>query len=191
MWLILLLVAAGVGGYFFARSRFSKPVEDTASKVGTVTADTTKEYTGKASSWWQKQFGSGRNSDPFRAWAVGAGAPALPEDFKSWLAGLSDDEAKTFTKSLYDYGKSLDYDFDKLVTGSLDAQPARMQVYVEAVVVYSQAYRKAKLAQKEAEATKTEAATSNNSPEGKTTAEKSVSRRKSENPEPSESTAAA
>jgi hypothetical protein len=191
MWLFLFIVAAGVGGYFFARSRFSKPVEDTASKVGTVTVDTTKQYTGKASSWWQKQFGSGRTSDPFRAWAAGAGSPALPEDFKSWLAGLPEDEAKSFTKSLYDYGKGLDYDFDKLVDGSLDSQPARMQVYVEAVVVYSQAYRKAKQAQKEADAAKTEAGATNNSSDGKTTAEKSVSRRKSEAPESSESTAAA
>jgi hypothetical protein len=66
-----------------------------------------------------------------------------------------------------------------------------MQVYVEAVVVYSQAYRKAKQAQKEADAAKTDAGATNNSSDGKTTAEKSVSRRKSEAPESSESTAAA
>jgi hypothetical protein len=191
MWLILLLVAAGIGGYFFARSRFSKPVEDTASKVGTVTVETTKEYSGKASSWWQRQFGRGDGSDPFRVWAAGAGAAQLPEDFKSWLAGLSEEEAKAFTKSLYDYGKSLGYDFDKLVDGSLDSQPARMQVYVEAVVVYSQAYRKAKQAQKESETAKPEASATNNSSDGKTAAEKSTSRRKSEAPESSESAATA
>jgi hypothetical protein len=189
MWLILFLVAAGIVGYFFARSRFSKPVEDTASKVGSATVDTTKEYTGKASSWWQKQFRSGKSGENLRTWAAGPGAPHFPEDFKSWLAGLSEDEARDFTKSLYGYGKSLGYDFDKLVDGSLE--PARMQVYVEAVVVYSQAYRKAKKAQKEAEATKSEAGTTNNPSDGKTTAEKSVSRRKSETPESSESTATA
>jgi len=188
MWLILLLVAAGVGGYFFARSRFSKPVEDTASKVGNTTVDVTKEYSGKASSWWQGQFGKGKSSDPLRAWAAGPGAPYLPEDFKSWLAGLSEDDAKAFTKSLYDYGKGLGYDMDKLVDGSLDSQPALMQVYVEALVVYSQAYRKAKQAQKEAETAKPVDA--GNSSDGKTAAEKSASRRKSDAPDSTESTAA-
>jgi hypothetical protein len=183
MWFILLLVAAGVGGYFFARSRFSKPVEDTASKVGNVTVEATKDYTGKANSWWQNQFGKGKATDPLRAWAAGAGASQLPEDFKSWLAGLSDEEARAFTISLYVYGKGLGYDLDKLVNGSLDSQPALMQVYVEAVVIYSQAYRKAKQAQKEAETTKAEAGSANNSSDGKTAAEKSPSRRKSEAPE--------
>jgi hypothetical protein len=191
MWLILLLVAAGVVGYFFARSRFSKPVEDTASKVGTATVETTKENSGKASSWWQKQFGRGDVSDPLRVWAAGAGATQLPEDFKSWLAGLSEEEAKAFAKSLYDYGKGLGYDFDKLVDGSLGSQPAKMQVYVEAVVVYSQAYRKAKQAQKESETAKAEASAASNSSDGKTAAEKSASRRKSDAPESSESTATA
>lgn len=191
MWLILLLVAAGIGGYFFARSRFSKPVEDTASKVGNVTVEATKDYTGKANTWWQNQFGKGKATDPLRAWAAGAGASQLPEDFKSWLAGLTDDEARAFTISLYDYGKSLGYDLDKLVDGSLDSKPALMQVYVEAVVIYSQAYRKAKQAQKESETNKAEAGTPSDSTDGKTAAEKSPSRRKSEAPESTESAAAA
>jgi hypothetical protein len=78
---------------------------------------------------------------------------------------------------------------DKLVDGSLDSQPALMQVYVEALVVYSQAYRKAKQAQKEAETAKPVEA--GNSSDGKTAAEKSASRRKSDAPDSTESTAAA
>lgn len=180
MWLILLLAAAGVGGYFFARSKYSKPVEDTASKVGSATVDATKEYSGRAADWWQSRFGKSSATAVLRDWANGPGAAYLPEDFRTWLASLSEAEADDFARSVSNYGKSLGYEFAKLVDGSLDAQPDRRQVYVDALVSYSQAYRKARQAQREAATSAQETTNSNSTGDGKMAAEKSASRRKSE-----------
>lgn len=180
MWLILLLAAAGVGGYFFARSKYSKPVEDTASRVGSATADATREYSAKATDWWQSRFGKSSATAVLRDWANGPGAAYLPEDFRTWLSGLSEAEADDFAKSVSNYGKSLGYEFAKLVDGSLDSQPDRRQTYVDALVSYSQVYRKARQAQSEAQAPVQETSNSNNSADGKMAAEKSASRRRSE-----------
>ena len=147
MYLLIFLVIAGLVGYIFARSRYSKPVDDAANKV----SDTSKQYAGQASTWYDKRFGKAKQADPLRAWAAGPGATYLPEDFRTWLAGLSDKESVEFSKGLNEYSKGLSYDLRKLTDGSLDNQPALMQVYVEAVVSYSQAYRKAKQAKQEVE----------------------------------------
>lgn len=187
MELLIVLLIAGVVGYFFARSRFSKPVDDAAGKV----ASTSKDYASQASGWARGKFGGRSKGEQFRAWAAGPGATHLPEDFKTWLTGLTPAEADEFTKSLDGYASGLGYDLGKLVDGSLDAQPARMQTYVEAVVVYSQAYRKAREARQEAE----KASASKEEPaapvDGKTPAKKSVSRRHSDSTEATETAPAA
>jgi len=185
MELIILLLVAGVAGYFLARSRFSKPVDNATDKV----TETTKDYADRTEGWFSSRFGRDRKVEPFRAWAAGAGATYLPEDFKSWLAGLSPEEARDFTNSLDKYARGLGYDLNQLVDGSMNAQPAKMQVFTEAVVIYSSAYRKAKQARQEVEnpepqpgaQSKEQAA----STDGKTQAEKSVSRRRSDS-EPTE-----
>ena len=51
--LLILILIAVVIGYFFAKSRFSKPIDDTASKV----TDVSKESAGKATGWFKSRFG--------------------------------------------------------------------------------------------------------------------------------------
>ena len=53
MQLVLLLLIAGVGGYFLARSRFSEPIDDTAEKV----AQTSRGWVDQAGDWWRQRFG--------------------------------------------------------------------------------------------------------------------------------------
>ena len=88
----------------------------------------------------------------FRKWASGPGSKMLPADFRIWLASLSPEEAEIFTKSLQEYSKSLGFDLSTLVDGGLDQEPILRQVFVEAIIVYSPAYRRARQARQEAEA---------------------------------------
>ena len=53
MELLLLLLVAGVVGYFLAGSRFSKPIDDTAEKV----SQTSKSWADKAGDGWRGRFG--------------------------------------------------------------------------------------------------------------------------------------
>jgi len=53
MQLVLLLLIAGVGGYFLARSRYSEPIDDAADKV----AQTSRGWVDRAGDWWQQRFG--------------------------------------------------------------------------------------------------------------------------------------
>jgi hypothetical protein len=182
MELIILIAMAVVAGYLFSRSRYSKPVDKATDRV----TDSTKQYADKAENWVQRQFGRSTNPNRLRSWAANEGAPHLPVDFKDWLSGLSEKDAQDFTRSLEQNFNSLKYDLNKLLDGSLDSSPALMQTYVEAVVIYSQAYRKAKEARTVAETVDEEP----NSKDGKIKAEKTVSRRKTENPEPTEAATA-
>ena len=85
-----------------------------------------------------------KSAQPFQEWAAEVGAEYLPDDFKEWLADLSDAEATDFIRSLDEYASSLDYSLNDLVEGGYDGKPALMQVFVEAIVIYSQEYRKAR-----------------------------------------------
>ena len=53
MELLLLLLIAGVAGYFLAGSRFSKPIDDTAEKV----SQTSQGWVDRAGEWWRGRFG--------------------------------------------------------------------------------------------------------------------------------------
>lgn len=52
MQLIILILIAGVIGYFLAGSRFRKPIDDTADKV----ADKSREAADKVEGWFSKTF---------------------------------------------------------------------------------------------------------------------------------------
>lgn len=182
MELLILILIAGVAGYFFARSRYSKPVDEAASKVAT----TTQDYAGQTSRWSRSLFNRTSKAERLRIWAAGPGAANFPEDFKAWLAGLTKEEAEQFTRSLDSYASGLGYDLDKLVKGELDSQPARLQSFTEAIVSYSQTYRKTRDARQES--SQPPAVTADQTPavDGKAPAEKAVSRRRSESGETSE-----
>lgn len=53
MQLVILLIIAGVIGYFVARSRFSKPIDSASGKV----ADASRGAADKAEGWWRRTFG--------------------------------------------------------------------------------------------------------------------------------------
>jgi hypothetical protein len=188
MALIILLIAAVVIGYFLARSRYSTKIDETAEKV----SSTSRSWTDRAGGWVNTRILGRTSADPFREWAAGPGAATLPDDFKEWLAGLTDQEAADFTRALDKYADSLDYSLTELVEGDYDGKPALVQVFVEAIVIYSQEYRKAReVQQSEAEAeTDTDSDESaGESAEEKKVAEKSTSRRKLAAAETSEASA--
>jgi hypothetical protein len=147
MELLILIAAGGLIGYFFARSRYSKHVDNAAQSV----SSTSKEYAGKTNSWWQRNFGRDKKADPFISWVEGPGSSQLPAEFTIWFSSLTPDEQNKFTYALDGYLGGLGYDLKQLVDGSLDNKPALLQSYVEAVVVYSDAFRKAQEAHLEVE----------------------------------------
>lgn len=169
MELILLLVIGGAIGYLLSNRSGRKPDEQAAKPIAIPQR-------------------IGKQAISLRAWAAGPAAGDLPDDFKRWLASLTDQEAQDFTQALSDYSSGLGFQLDDLLNGNLKNQPALMQVYVEAVVVYSNAYRKARQARQEAEATKTQADKQTQTQDavqpvpsnGKEAAQKQPSRRKSE-----------
>ncbi|OGO36033.1 MAG: hypothetical protein A2W35_15115 [Chloroflexi bacterium RBG_16_57_11] len=53
MQLLFLLLVAGVVGYFIARSRLSKPIDDATGKV----AESSRSVADKTEGWWRRTFG--------------------------------------------------------------------------------------------------------------------------------------
>jgi hypothetical protein len=175
MELLILIAIGGLIGFFFARSRYSKHVDTAAQSV----SDTSKDYAGKTSSWWRRNVSRSKQAANFSAWVARPGASQLPEEFKDWFSGLSTDEQEKFTYALDGYLSGLGYDLNRLVDGSLDNQFALLQSYVEAVVVYSDAFRKAQEAHNESSDDRSQAENESDPGESKKTAEKSTSRRQS------------
>jgi len=182
MYLLVFLIGIGVLGYYLARTSFAGRVEQRAGRV----AHAPKRWSENLADWWRGRFGKPPPADPFIAWARNQGFSNFPEDFNSWLASLSPQESHEFTLALQDYTGGLGFDLSSLVDNSLQNKPALMQVYVEAVVIYSQAYRRAKETRQKAEKTVTDDQEAKKSKEDKKTAEKQVSRRRSEIPEMAE-----
>ncbi len=140
MQLILLLVLFGVIGYMLAGSDFRDRVDRTADRVTTASGS----WWTRSRAWWRARFSPGVSGEEFRAWVAGRGADSLPDEFREWCADLSRGEAQEFTRSLADYADGLGYNLALLVAGRLEQKPVMKQVFVEAIVVYSDAYRKAK-----------------------------------------------
>lgn len=177
--LLIIVLIAGIAGYYLARSRYSKPVDEAASKV----AATSQDYARQTSRWTRSLFRRSSTAEQLRAWSAGPGAPLLPDDFKVWLAGLTQQEADEFTRAAQSYAASLGYDLDKLVKGELSEQPARQESFVEAIVSYSETYRKTREARQEAGQAPEVPVEQPPPVDGKPPAEKAVSRRRSESGE--------
>ncbi len=145
MYLFTLALLAGALGYLLATGSFGRRFDEQTHKL----RSTSPRYTGMIERRWKALF---RRSDvdTFRAWALGLGAKLLPADFRQWLSGLSTEDAEQFQRSLDEYANSLGFNLDELIDGGLDHDPRLRQVFVEAIVVYSPAYRKARKAQEQA-----------------------------------------
>jgi hypothetical protein len=171
MDLIILVLVFAVLGYFLGVSRFGKQVDRAAGRLTL----TTGKVADNLESRWKSLFKRPQPAEVFRNWVAGAGTGLFPDEFKAWLKGLSQQEAREFTTSLGEYGRSLGFSLQQLVDGGLDQEPILRQVFVEAVVVYSSAYRKAKTARQQSEAKESKKAPQ---PEVEIkSAEKSASRR--------------
>jgi hypothetical protein len=179
MQLLVVMIIAGTIGYLLAGSRYGERIDQTTDSVG----QSSRGLVERTKSWWRNLFGRSAQEVTFVSWATGAGAAHFPKEFTDWLKGLSPEDASRFTNSLTAYAEGLDYDLDDLVSGEMENKPALMQVFVEAVVVYSNEYRRAQEAQTEARKTDQEKSGKKKSAEaskgdGKAVAEKQPSRRK-------------
>ena len=99
------------------------------------------------------------------------------------MKSLSLDEADQFTRSLVAYTEGLGYRLDDFVSGMMDNKPAQMQIFVEAVVIYSNEYHQKHQAQLEAKKAEEKGEVNSRGPkspaaDGKVVAEKQTSRRK-------------
>jgi hypothetical protein len=171
MYLLTLLVLFILLGYLLAGSRFGQRLD---SATGRTTASS-KRWLSRQGERWRSLFGRKEQTDTFRLWALGVGAGLFPQDFKTWLSSLSPAEARDFHLALDEYADSLGFSLPQLVDGGLDQDPIMRQVFVEAIVVYSPAYRRARQAQQQA-AKKRQAAKKAEPPVAGQTAEKSNGR---------------
>ncbi len=181
MELLILLAAFAVAGYLIGLSRFGRE------------ADRATEHAAEISGSWAERIGTAWNStfrrrsldEEFRRWISSQPADRFPESERLYLQGLSSAELHDFVKSLDEFSSGLGFSLKKLLQGGMDGDPRLRTVFVEAISVYSSAYRKARGAQREAEsnpmpdAKAAEAAKAAESTgDGKSPAEKAVSRRK-------------
>lgn len=179
MQLLIALAIAGIVGYLLAGSRYGRKIEQTTEQI----SESSESLLERSKRWLRERFGREKPQDNFVAWASGKGSAHFPKEFTEWLKGLSPEEAARFTSSLSTHAESLNFDLDELVSGEMENKPALMQVFVEAVVVYSHEYRKAQEAQSEASKADREKAGQKKAAEpspsdGKAVAEKQPSRRK-------------
>jgi hypothetical protein len=166
MELLILVLSVALVGYFLARGDIGHA---SARVVEAIKTPFKNLFSPKE-----------KASDPLKAWAAGADVGLLPEDFKAWLHGLSESESRAFTRSLNEYAGSLKIDLATLFDGRMDSRPEMKRVFVETIVIYSNAYRKVAEARAEAEGKKVEEPTKDGGEQpanDKQPAEKAKSRR--------------
>jgi len=149
MEMLILILLFIVAGYLLAAMGGQRKA---ASKAGAKPG-----WRDRLEDRWKGSFDRRGLTDDFRVWAFGDPSLNLPDDFKQWFAALPDRDAQAFTLALANYATGLGFSLSSAVKGSLDEDPRLRQVFVEAIVVYSSAYRKAKQAQQAAETAETQA----------------------------------
>jgi len=172
MNLVVLLIIFLLLGYVLADTRLGERVDRAAEGA----ASSSRNLADRVEASWKAMFRRGSRADSLRTWAAKPGSD-LPDEVKTWLVGMPESELKDFSQALANYTQGLGFNLDTLVEGGLDDQPILRQVFVEAIVVYSDAYRKAKKALEQAEA---ENKKETEPTDGKKPAEKQASRRKRE-----------
>ena len=184
--LVLLLAFAGIG-YLVGTSKLDSRAGQATEKL----AKTSQKSVGRMREGWNTTFARGGFSHEFRAWIIQNTPAIVPESFQTWLCELSDSELRAFVKSLANYSHGLGYNLTELVEGGLDNDPRMRQIFVEAITVYSSAYRKARQIHRESEAAVLPEEPSAETGDGKIQAEKAPSRRKAENNHEAQEPAAA
>lgn len=138
MSLIILLFLAGLLGYLLARSQTGARVDQRASDL----AEQARGLGSRTGMWVGERLGLARKPRSLRQWA--AASPDLPEDDRLWIVGLTDEGAAAFALALNNHADSLGLDLARLFSGELDSDEQQRKIYVEAVSIYSRAYRKAR-----------------------------------------------
>jgi hypothetical protein len=180
MELLILVLIVFVVGYLLSRNQ-TTIVSQTTKASKTVTEKSKSLGTG-ARHGWNRLFGRWQKKPDFTTWAVGPGASELPDDFKEWLISLPENEKKEFVEALSAYASGLDFDLVALIDGRMESQPQMKRVFVETIVIYSNAYRKVAKARAESEAPVAEPPKETGSSGERQPAEKVKSRR-SANPD--------
>jgi hypothetical protein len=179
MALLILMFAAGLIAYMLASGRLDNTAQQ-ASASGSKLYKDTKTATNNLWARTKRFFRRESAKDStvsFKAWV--AKSDLFPTDFKGWIASLTEEEARVFSKSLDQYASAQNFSLTALVAGGMDQMPGRRKVFVEAIVIYSHAYRK--LAEAKQEEKPKPEQPEKPVAEEKKVAEKAVSRRKSEN----------
>lgn len=167
MTLIVLLVLAGILGYWLARTRTGERLSQRAGEL----AGQARNLGGRSTDWVGQRLGLSRKPRSLRTWA--AESPDLSSEVRSWLVSLNDEQAAAFALALNNHAETLGLDLNRLFSGELDDDEQQRKVYVEAVSIYSQAYRKAReISQEEAPSA------SQHKPEGEVVAGKVVAEKK-------------
>ena len=176
MYLLLLLAIFLVVGYLLADSRLGNKVDQATEGVTATSRSWADRLEDSVSGFFRRR----KRAEDYRAWATESDS-AFPNDYKVWLAGLTDDEAVAYYKTLAGYTRGLGYSLENLVDGGIDQDPMLRQVFVETIVVYSDAFRKARKALRDAQESKAKSADGRiASGDGKQPARKRASRRKQE-----------
>jgi len=166
MELLTLFLIFGISGILIGMLRSGKKTGSSSTR----TPISTKKLASRVEGKWRTLFSTtNQTRDSFQAWATGTGASLFPDEFTVWLVRMPESEADTFSSKLSDYAQGLDFRLRDLMDGSLDRDPMLRQVFVEAIVVYSQAYRKAKKARQQAEGSRNTTSNSGNRSQEKKT----------------------
>jgi hypothetical protein len=136
MSLILLFLIFAAIGYLFAFSNLGDRFEEAGSGV----VDQVKESVRRTQTAPPDE--SAVSPAPVGEWVKRSSA--VPDEFRGWYLSLPAQETKRFEKAVAAHAQETGLKFSLLFNGDLDRQPERRKVYVEAVSVYSQAYRKAR-----------------------------------------------
>ncbi len=176
MQLVILLLIVAWLGYRLAKSQTGTKID----KVVVSSTEKSKELFFRSRNWLGSTLGrNNRQNQPLRVWALGVGAELFPLDFRQWLAGLSDEQADQFEQSLTMHLTSLGYQPEKVISKQESQNPAFLQIFVEAVVVYSREYQKAVRAKKgKMNPDREEVSSATPKSEEKAVAQKQSSRRK-------------
>lgn len=172
MSLIILLFLAGLLGYLLARSQTGARVDRRASEL----AEQARGLGSRTGTWVGERLGLSRKPRSLRQWA--AESPDLPEDDRRWVAGLTNEEAAAFALALNNHADSLGLELTRLFSGDLDSDEQQRKIYVEAVSIYSRAYRKAREVKQQEETVELAEPSAGEVVEGKVVAEKKPSRRR-------------
>jgi hypothetical protein len=178
MQLLLLLIIFTWIGYALSRSQTGKKI-DQAVENSISWAESSFQSLFR---WLRRDNSSQNQPITFSQWVATKGKTILPTDVFDWINGLSDTNARKFETSLTQALAKQGINLETAIQ-SQDQNTGIMQIFVEAVVVYSREYQKAVRAKPKKKTPEQEQYPSElPQPEEKAAAQKQPSRRKSATP---------